>query len=244
MEKPFAYAAGGFALVGALVATLASFAAPGSWQAVESVEIPAPVASVFSLVESAEGWTRWLGWRETDDPTLSWTILGPTEATWSGERLGKGVLMVLPGDNGWAFSMTPEQGLAWHGSILVSTATPAAGEEASSVSGRAASAASRVEWTVGGDFSERPWLRLFGQEAADLARGRMRTSLDRLARIAQRNAAREADKIRIAAEDAALAAEIAAQHLVAGEPVNEHTPDADGGADTEAVGGVTTPPED
>lgn len=205
MAKPFTYVGGGLALLGAAVATGATFAVPAQWEAVESVEVAASVTTVFPFVESAEGWTKWLGWRESDDPTLSWTIAGPMEAKWSGKRLGKGVLMVLPGDNGWAFSMTPEQGLAWNGSIFVSTS----GE------------GSRVDWTVGGDFSDRPWLRLFGHEAASVAHSRMRQSLDRLARIVHRDEARADEKARLAAEDVAIAAEIAAQHLLPAVPIDE-----------------------
>ena len=83
---------------------------------------------------------------------------------------------------------------------------------------------SRVEWVAGGDFAGKPLLRLFGTEASSAAAERMKVSLSRLrVRILRAVALRE-EADRLVAEDAAIAAEIAAQNAGEHERIVEDSP--------------------
>lgn len=142
---------------------------PAGWEVEAHVEVAVGVAEMGDYVATAEAVTRWLGWAEDLDPGLTWSCAGPTECSWSGKGLGSGVLHVFPGDNGWSLTTEPDEGVDWHGSLLVSTA----------------GVGSAVSWRNAGDWGTVPLARFFATEAAESVRARMVRSLSRLKRLAE-----------------------------------------------------------
>jgi hypothetical protein len=191
--------------VGAVVAGAVGIAAgvvwaqaPAEWSVQVQMAVAAPPSLVMDLVESAVAVKDWLGWEQDLDPALTWECAADIECRWTGSSLGSGTLRVLPGDSGWYVGAIPDEGVAWHGQIIVSSAG----------SGPAAV----VRWENRGDWGPVPFARLLATRATASVRARMVRSLSRLARAAESDLARrlkdEAAAARLAAEDAANAAEI------------------------------------
>ena len=152
---------------------------PDDWHAEAETFVAASPDEVYPLIATAERWTEWSAWSESQDPTIRLHYDGPKAGegasfSWLGERVGRGKITITEAQ--------PDKSIRYTLELQRSTFS-----EDARITLQPENDGTRITWTDGGEV-EGTLGRFFRERLEESVTAEFESSLKRLSTIVERSA--------------------------------------------------------